>query len=438
MQIFTFFRKFGTHRNRKRIKGLALTTKRAGKCTNTSEAPADCDVHSVSQIKENIRQRLYENINEVHTLSNERLWHIINEEAGKVMASQVMDFSLKRQIIREIFDRIKGFDILQPLINDPHISEIMVNSYREIFYEKAGQLFRSDIEFEDEKSLLQLINHWFAKANRPLNHSFPIADLRLPDGSRAHAVIPPASPDGPVLNIRKFTGVKPDRNYYIAAGAIPEKYMEFLEKCVRNKKTIFICGGTGSGKTTLLNILSASIPAYERVITIEDAMELQLQNIDNLVRLEAQRSDTETLTPINLSNLIKAALRMRPDRIIVGEVRGQEAVELLNAMNTGHPGTLSTGHSNSSSDMLYRLANLIFAHSKIPYEAIQQALASAIDYLVFVKREADGLRHVVEIVELLKFENNKFHFKNIYTYKSADKNELSSSHNKVAHRKQLV
>lgn len=366
-------------------------------------------------IKNAIRSALYQNIKQVHNLSNQELWQKINIESRVIMLQYNITLADQRRIIQEIFDKIRGYDLLQPLISNPLITEIMVNRYDRIFYEEGGKIFHSQIKFENEQAYRELINHWFAKANRPLNHSYPIADLRLPDGSRAHAVIPPASPDGPILNIRKFSNVKPDRNFYISRKGIPEKYMEFLENAVRDKKSIFICGGTGSGKTTLLNILSASIPTDERVITIEDACELQLQNISNLVRLEAQRIDAGTVTQINLSNLIKASLRMRPDRIIVGEVRGEEAVDLLNAMNTGHPGALSTGHSNSCLDMLYRLSNLIFANSKIPYEAIQRSLASAIDYLVFIKREADGLRHVVEIEELTDY-NNQFILSPVYLF----------------------
>lgn len=367
-------------------------------------------------IKNAIRSALYQNIKQVHNLSNQELWQKINIESRVIMLQYNLTLADQRRIIQEIFDKIRGYDLLQPLISNPLITEIMVNRYDRIFYEQGGKIFHSQIKFENEQAYRELINHWFAKANRPLNHSYPIADLRLPDGSRAHAVIPPASPDGPILNIRKFSNVKPDRNFYISRKGIPEKYMEFLENAVRDKKSIFICGGTGSGKTTLLNILSASIPSDERVITIEDACELQLQNISNLVRLEAQRIDAGTVTQINLSNLIKASLRMRPDRIIVGEVRGEEAVDLLNAMNTGHPGALSTGHSNSCLDMLYRLSNLIFANSKIPYEAIQRSLASAIDYLVFIKREADGLRHVVEIEELTDYSNNQFILSPVYLF----------------------
>lgn len=367
-------------------------------------------------IKNAIRSALYQNIKQVHNLSNQELWQKINIESRVIMLQYNLTLADQRRIIQEIFDKIRGYDLLQPLISNPLITEIMVNRYDRIFYEQGGKIFHSQIKFENEQAYRELINHWFAKANRPLNHSYPIADLRLPDGSRAHAVIPPASPDGPILNIRKFSNVKPDRNFYISRKGIPEKYMEFLENAVRDKKSIFICGGTGSGKTTLLNILSASIPTDERVITIEDACELQLQNISNLVRLEAQRIDAGTVTQINLSNLIKASLRMRPDRIIVGEVRGEEAVDLLNAMNTGHPGALSTGHSNSCLDMLYRLSNLIFANSKIPYEAIQRSLASAIDYLVFIKREADGLRHVVEIEELTDYNNNQFILSPVYLF----------------------
>lgn len=377
------------------------------------QVPKPIDVNVLKQL---IREALYQEIKQVHSLDGQLLWQRINQIASKIMLNYQVDLVKQRQIIQEIYDKIRGFDILQPLISDPRISEIMVNRFDRIFYESGGQLFLSSIQFENQQAYRELLDYWFAKANRPLNHSYPIADLRLPDGSRAHAVIPPASPDGPILNIRKFTNIKPDRNYYIAKQAIPEKYMTFLERAVQSKKSIFICGGTGSGKTTLLNILSAAIPASERVITIEDACELQLQNVPNLVRLEAQRVNSDLATPINLSNLIKAALRMRPDRLIVGEVRGEEAVELLNAMNTGHPGTLSTGHSNSCLDMLYRLSNLIFANSRIPYEAIQRTLANSIDYLVFIKREANGFRHVNNIEKLVAFKNNEFQLQSIYSY----------------------
>lgn len=380
---------------------------------NVNATPKTADI---SWLKQTIRQELYLRIKQVHSLDGQHLWQEINQVATKLFINYQLDLNKQRQIIQEIYDKIRGFDILQPLISDARISEIMVNGYDKIFYEAGGKIYRSSLKFETEEAYMELLNYWFAKANRPLNHSFPIADLRLPDGSRAHAVIPPASPDGPILNIRKFTNIKPDRNYYIEQKAIPEKYMSFLENAVKAKKSIFICGGTGSGKTTLLNILSAAIPSNERVITIEDACELQLQNVPNLVRLEAQRVNNEMQTPINLTSLIKAALRMRPDRLIVGEVRGEEAVELLNAMNTGHPGTLSTGHSNSCLDMLYRLSNLIFANSKIPYEAIQRTLAASIDYLVFITREADGYRHVSKIEKLIAFKNNEFQMESIYSY----------------------
>ena len=211
-------------------------------------------------IKNAIRSALYQNIKQVHNLSNQELWQKINIESRVIMLQYNITLADQRRIIQEIFDKIRGYDLLQPLISNPLITEIMVNRYDRIFYEQGGKIFHSQIKFENEQAYRELINHWFAKANRPLNHSYPIADLRLPDGSRAHAVIPPASPDGPILNIRKFSNVKPDRNFYISRKGIPEKYMEFLENAVRDKKSIFICGGTGSGKTTLLNILSASIP----------------------------------------------------------------------------------------------------------------------------------------------------------------------------------
>ncbi len=384
----------------------------------------------VNWLKQRIRQALYQEIKQVHSLDGQLLWQKINQVASKIFLDYQLDLPKQRQIIQEIYDKIRGFDILQALISDPSISEIMVNRYDEIFYECGGQIYPSELKFDSKEAYRELLDYWFSKANRPLNHSYPIADLRLPDGSRAHAVIPPASPDGPILNIRKFTNIKPDRNYYIQKRGIPEKYMAFLEAAVKAKKSIFICGGTGSGKTTLLNILSAAIPSSERVITIEDACELQLQNVPNLVRLEAQRVNNDMQTAINLSTLIKAALRMRPDRLIVGEVRGEEAVDLLNAMNTGHPGALSTGHSNSCLDMLYRLSNLIFAHSKIPYEAIQKTLAASIDYLVFIQREADGFRHVSKIEKIVDFRDNEFIMETIYSYTAEMQKQTKQINNK--------
>lgn len=323
----------------------------------------------------------------------------------------------KRHLAITLFNRMRRLDILQPLMDDEQVTEIMVNGPSHIFYEQNGQLYPSDLKFESADALSQLILHFFSSANRPLNEACPIADLRLPDGSRANAVLPPVAPDGPIFTIRKFTGIRPDIQSLIRSGFISVPAAQFLSQAVKNKKTIFLCGGTGSGKTTFLNVLSGFIPKTERVVTIEDSAELSLQGIDNLVRLESRLPGPDGHGGVDIGQLIRTALRMRPDRIVVGEVRGSEAADMLHALHTGHPGSLCTGHANSCLEMLERLVTMVMAGSTLPYDAVIRQIAMGVDILVHITRGKNGSRFVDEISEVCPINNNHFQIRKLYLYK---------------------
>ena len=322
----------------------------------------------------------------------------------------------KRHLATTLFNRMRRLDILQSLMDDQEITEIMVNGPDHIFFEKGGRLYPSDLQFESKDNLEQLILHFFSSANRPLNEAFPIADLRLPDGSRANAVLPPIAPDGPIFTIRKFTGIRPDIHSLISSGFITREAAIYLSQSVISKKTIFLCGGTGSGKTTCLNVLSSFIPKTERVVTIEDSAELSLQGITNLVRLESRLPGPDGHGGVDIGQLIRTALRMRPDRIVVGEVRGSEAADMLHALHTGHPGSLCTGHANSCSEMLDRLVTMVMSGSTLPYDAVIRQIAMGVDILVHITRGKDGRRYIDEISEMRPIENDHFRIENIFTY----------------------
>ncbi len=301
------------------------------------------------------------------------------------------------RLIREIYNRTRGLDILQPLLDDPTVTEIMVNGPNHVFYEKDGVIGQTEIVFDSMRHLFDVVSTLFSRLNRPLSLHNPIADARLKDGSRANAAIPPVAPDGPVLTLRKFTGVRHTPEALVETGFLTTDSLKFLQHQVRERRSVFICGGTGTGKTTLLNVLSSFIPDHERIVTIEDSAELQLVNQPNLVRLEARLPGPDGEGEITISQLIRASLRMRPDRIIVGEVRGREAADLIHAMNTGHPGSLCTGHGNSCRDMIVGLSNLVLDGSTMPLEAVRQTLASVIDIMVHISRVSGGRRKVDEI-----------------------------------------
>ncbi len=313
----------------------------------------------------------------------------------------------KEEIIDRIFNGMRRLDILQPLLEDQTITEIMVNGPECIFIERGGGLEAVDAVFESRKKLEDVIQNIVSKLNRVVNEASPIVDARLQDGSRVNVVLSPIALEGPILTIRKFPEKSISMEELISFGSLSQEAAEFLKQLVRAKYNILICGGTGSGKTTFLNVLSNYIPQEERVITIEDSAELQLKAVKNLVRLETRNANIEGRGEISIRDLIKASLRMRPDRIIVGEVRGPEAIDMLQAMNTGHDGSLTTGHANSTGDMLSRLETMVISGAPIPLDAVRRQIASAIDIIVYISRLRDKSRRIVEIAEVIGYEGNE-------------------------------
>ena len=314
---------------------------------------------------------------------------------------------------KRILHSLLGLDILQPILEDEQVTDIMVNGSNHIYYEKNGQMLRSAESFESEKRLEDLIQQIVGSVNRSVNEANPIVDARLADGSRVHVVLPPVALNGPVLTIRRFGKQPITIEELILWGTLDEKTAAFLKRAVEEKKNIFVCGGTASGKTTLLNVLSNFIPEDERIITIEDAAELRLAKLENVVTLETRNGNAEGRGQISMRELIKASLRMNPDRIIVGEVRGSEALDMLQAMNTGHEGSLSTGHANSCRDMLMRIETMVLMGAEMPLEAIRQQMASAIDLLIFVEKQKGGKRRLSEIVEVTGYTGGQVQTKSI-------------------------
>ncbi len=320
----------------------------------------------------------------------------------------------RQQIVTRLFHAMRGLDLLQPLMENDSVTEVMVNGPDRIFYEASGQLFDARLTFDHVDHLTAMISRYFGQANRLINEKQPIADMRLADGCRVHAVLPPAAPEGPVLCIRKFTGIRPDLSALTQSGFISPEAAEYLRQAVVNRENIFISGGTGTGKTTFLNALSACIQSAERVITIEDSAELNLQGLKNLVRLESRLAGPDGSGEITLADLIRSALRMRPDRIIVGEVRGSEAFAMLQAMNTGHPGSMSTGHANSAGDMLNRLSMMVLMDSQMPWDAILRLVSSALQLIVQLERSPSGQRSVIEISRIHGIQAGEFKLEPIF------------------------
>ena len=349
-----------------------------------------------------------------------------DEELKEIIANVISDrakdlkmtLEARKALAGVVFNSLRRLDVIEPLMEDPSVTEIMVNGPDKVFFERDGKLYRSKIRFRDSKHLVTVISAFFANRNRPLNEANPIADLRLPDGSRANAVLPPVAPDGPIVTIRKFTGISHDIASLIRSGFISEECARFLSECVKNKKSIFLSGGTGSGKTTFLNCLSSFIDPSERVVTIEDSAELNLQNIENLVRMEARLPGPDGSGEVNIGMMIRAALRMRPDRIIVGEVRGAESADMIHALNTGHPGSMCTGHANSCNEMLDRLTVMVMSGSNLPYEAIVSQISMGLDIILHITRGRDGRRYIDEVCRIMKSSGQTFNTKTLF---AADK-----------------
>ncbi len=348
-----------------------------------------------------VRQGLIEKLEYLEETNDESLQRMINESLKEKSREQYISIKDRQTIARQIFDSMRKLGILEEFIENPDVTEIMINGPKCIFYEKAGRLYKSDKQFENEETLRNVIQKIVAQCNRVVNESSPIVDARLSDGSRVNCVLDPIALNGPILTIRRF----PKRPYLmddlIAKGSLNAETALFLQKLVIAGYNILVSGGTGSGKTTFLNALSAYIPKDERIITIEDSAELQIQGIENLVRMETKNANIEGVTPITIRDLIKSSLRMRPDRIVVGEVRGAEAMDMIcSAMNCGHDGSMSTVHANSAADSISRLETMILTAAPLPLYAIRRQIGSGVDIVIQLGRMRDKTRKVLEIVEL--------------------------------------
>lgn len=356
----------------------------------------------------------------------------VSDEAIREKASQILDQLLngsyitvaeRVSVVATVLNNIRHLGILQPILDDREITEVMINGPDCIFVEKAGRLYKRPEKFENNKQLEDIIQKIVGKVNRTVDSLNPICDARLKDGSRVNIVLPPIALNGATVTIRKFPEKVINFDDLITWGAINDEAAGFLQSCVRAKYNIFVSGGTGSGKTTFLNALSNFIPEDERIITIEDSAELQIQRVQNLVRLETRQANTEGKGAISMRDLIKSSLRMRPERIVVGEVRGAEALDMLQAMNTGHDGSLSTGHANSPKDMLSRLETMVLTGVDFPIEAIRQQIGSALDLIVHLGRLSDKSRKVLDIVEIVGYEDGKYQLNPLFSY-VRDKKEM--------------
>ncbi|NEW06487.1 CpaF family protein [Paenibacillus sp. SYP-B3998] len=372
-----------------------------------------------------LKQQINERLDLSHTVSDTRLMELIEEAVFSISVEQDWTSSEMHEGVKRLFNSFRGLDILQPLIDDPSVTEIMVNGHENIFFEQKGGVERYSYAFESEAKLEDLIQMIVSKVNRIVNQGSPIVDARLKDGSRVNVVLPPASLSGPTLTIRKFPDKPMLMDDLIRLGTISEEAAELLQIMVQAGFNIFIGGGTGSGKTTFLNALGAWIPRDERIITIEDSAELQIQTVPNLVRMETRNANTEGKGDISIRDLIRASLRMRPNRIIVGEVRGAEALDMLAAMNTGHDGSLSSGHANSSSDMLSRLETMVLSGASLPVEVSRKQIASALDVMIHISRIRDRTRKVTEIHEVLGVVNGEVQLHPLFVFEeSGETNDL--------------
>ena len=350
-------------------------------------------------------------------MSDEELENRVEDLVERMLADQYCSIEQKVSIARQIFSSIRGFGLLDSIMSDDTITEVMINGPDNIFIEQNGRLFKLDKQFENQRKLEDVIQKIVGLAGREVNQANPICDTRLPDGSRVNVVLPPIALCGPTITIRKFSKEPMTMEKLIRYGSLTPEIAEKLKLLVRAKYNIFIAGGTGSGKTTFLNALSNFIPHDERVITIEDSAELQIVGVDNLVSLETRNANASGVGQITIRDLIKSSLRMRPERIIVGEVRGGEALDMLQAMNTGHDGSLSTGHANSTQDMLSRLETMVLQGAAgLPLEAIRQQIASALDIIIHLSRLRDKSRKTMEITEVIGYENGQILLNPLYVF----------------------
>ena len=352
----------------------------------------------------NLRKKLRERLDQTREVEDQEIYRQIDDLILEETRNRYVSLRRKEALRTELFNSIRKLDILQELIDDDSVTEIMVNGTEGIFLERNGRLLCWEKKITSKEKLEDMVQQIAGRCNRIVNESVPVADARLLDGSRVSLVLPPVALNGPIITIRRFPKNPIHMDRLVELGAVTTEAAAFLRALVRSGYNIFISGGTGSGKTTFLNALSDFIPKEERIITIEDNAELQIQGAENLVRLEARQANTEGKNSVTIRDLIKASLRMRPDRIVVGEVRGEAALDMIQSMNTGHDGSLSTGHANSPRDMLSRLETMILMAMELPLSAIRRQIASAVDILIHLGRMRDRSRKVMEIVEITGYD----------------------------------
>ena len=365
---------------------------------------------------EQLHARIMDELDMTREVGDEELTQLIYQVLSEASREEHLSLAEKTALGKDLFNAFRKLDLLQEFLEDDEITEIMINGTEYIFYEKNGRLYQSDRRFVSKEKLEDVIQQIVSGANRLVNEASPIVDARLADGSRVNVVLAPVALNGPVVTIRKFSKEAASMEQLMAWGSISREIAGFLDVLVKSGYNIFISGGTGSGKTTFLNALSQYIPRDERIVTIEDSSELKIQGIPNLVSLEARNANIEGTGAVTIRDLIKAALRMRPTRIIVGEVRSAEAIDMLQAMNTGHDGSLSTGHANSPKDMLSRLETMVLMGMELPLPAIQRQIASALDLIVHLGRLRDKSRKVLEVTEVLGYLEGEICLQTLYRF----------------------
>ncbi len=388
----------------------------------------------MESVEKSLTEEILGELDTSREISDEELLAKIQEKICDYGANTYLSVAARLELQRKVFYGLRRLDVLEDLLADPTITEIMVNGPNHIFVERRGSIEETDVTFSSEEKLEDVIQRIAAANNKMANTTHPIVDTRLSDGSRVNMVLPPIAVDYSVLSIRKFPSKQTSMEDLISFGALSDELAVFLEEVVACGYNLVISGGTGSGKTTFLNALSAFIPEDERVITIEDSAELQMQTVKNLVRLEAREATMEGKHAVTIRDLLRASLRMRPDRIVVGECRGPEAIDMLQAFNTGHDGSFSTGHANSARDMLSRLETMALGAGEIPLHALRSQIASGVDLIVHLERMRDGSRKLRQIVEVLGMEENEIAIRPVFEFeeiKDGTKTEDSASLGKV-------
>lgn len=399
----------------------------------------------LEKIQQEIQEELLRELEQGVSFSDEQMQDEIEIRVLKRGQMEYLTIEEKMELVKKIFNSVRRLDVLQELLEDQDITAIMINGPDHIFIEKGGRLLDSGKKFPSQARLEDVIQQIVSKVNRVVNEASPIVDVRLLDGSRVNVVLPPVALDGPVMTIRRFPENPFDMDKLLELGSITKEAAVFLRTLVEARYNIFISGGTGSGKTTFLNALSNYIPSTERIVTIEDSAELQIQNIANLVRLETRNANLEGKNEITVRDLVRSALRQRPDRIIIGEIRDAAVIELLSAMNTGHDGSISTGHANSPVDMLRRLETLVLTGMDIPLQAVRSQIASAIEIVVQLGRLRDKSRKVLEIDEVCGIEDGEIVLRPLYKFQETKgsskehvKGHLVATDHRLANRDKLI